>query len=1300
MVAARHARRRSLSAGVLVTIGGPLAVVVVVLGLGIWLFEQAQKIRAISARRRARSDQARQDPAPSRSTVLPYGLQPPPPAPPSPPPPARAGEPRSTEIPFEDDNERAIRLMARHEATGDLDALQEGVELFRRDLAHPADDEIPRSSRLANLATALRTRFTVLEETADIDESVGLARQALAEHQDEDPERGQGTRPTDPSLENCLANALYTRFLSTGDMADLDEAVVHDDNALAVAPPGHPIRPSLLTEAADRRRRRWAEWQHQASGLDTSAAAEPDAEIDMAVRLAREAHELATAAASDVADALLYDADAFVGTGVAAVLLQTTNGLAVVLGARSESATRTAVQRIADEDEAIDLLDRGLRLVPLGNINRSSIALNYATLMANRYDRTGDPGTMDRVGELAEVAMPRPPLRTDVRTHRGVLGGVAFRRFGARGSLGDIDTVVREFQAIVVDTGNNDAIALANLSMALQSRYEAKGTASDLADAVDVGWQAVTAAGRGGSRGDALFQLGTVLLARYENGHAISDLHASIDSLRAAVDLLPAGRKESGNAANNLGAALLARYISRRSVPDLNEAIEHLVGALEGLPESHPQRPTCLGNLAHALKHRAELLRRAGLDEDADQDMDRAVECGLAAASALPDDHPERAWHCANAGAYLTERFDTAGRPDDLEAAGALFEEALATVRSDHVERFRHQINLANHLFHRYRVSESGTRTGPTTKATLPRARALAEEALSAPIAPAPYRLLAARLLGQIGVAEGDWRAAHEAFARGVALIPVLAWHGLDHSDREELLSTAATLASDAAATALSAGVAPERAVELLEQGRGVLLSQALDAANGPDAVRAAAPDLARRMREVRRALDGTAAGPLDGSPPESAGADAWSISQAEALALQRRQEWAARWDTLVREAGERGVETFLGVPKYTELRKAAAYGPVVLVNVSRYRCDAFVLTGGTPTVVPLRGLSQEKALQGVGELLNALASTADQEPGGASEARDTLRAVLRDQCAWLWREVALPVLTLLDIGPSADGTTPPRLWWCPTGPLAHLPLHAAGLHPTPGKVPGGSAPRGSDERADAATLLDRVMCSYTPTLRFLADVRRREVRARSGPPDLLAVAVPDVPGMELPMAEEELRAVVAEFTEVAELKGDQATLAAVRSALPGRSFFHFAGHGSQDPLVPGSAGLYCHDFAASGLLTFADIAGMRLSGAELAFLSACETARGTARSADESVHMAGALNIAGFRHVIASQWPINDVRAVTVAASFYRALAPRDSARSAADRSAWALHTAVRRLRAQRPEALDLWAPYVHSGP
>ncbi|MFL6125649.1 CHAT domain-containing protein [Actinophytocola sp.] len=98
---------------------------------------------------------------------------------------------------------------------------------------------------------------------------------------------------------------------------------------------------------------------------------------------------------------------------------------------------------------------------------------------------------------------------------------------------------------------------------------------------------------------------------------------------------------------------------------------------------------------------------------------------------------------------------------------------------------------------------------------------------------------------------------------------------------------------------------------------------------------------------------------------------------------------------------------------------------------------------------------------------------------------------------------------------------------------------------------------------------------------------------------------------------------------------------------------------------------------------------------AELAFLSACSTARGGLLLSDETIHLGRAFQLAGFRHVIATLWPVEDSAAATVARATYRSM----RAGSDVDQAALALHTATRALRRRAPTQPTRWAAHVHTG-
>jgi CHAT domain-containing protein len=256
-------------------------------------------------------------------------------------------------------------------------------------------------------------------------------------------------------------------------------------------------------------------------------------------------------------------------------------------------------------------------------------------------------------------------------------------------------------------------------------------------------------------------------------------------------------------------------------------------------------------------------------------------------------------------------------------------------------------------------------------------------------------------------------------------------------------------------------------------------------------------------------------------------------------------------------------------------------------------------------------------------------------------------------------------------------------------GLLSFLPLHAAGHHQT-------------RSGANPATVLDRIVSSYTPTIRALAHARRARPSAGDTPAraaagnQLVVVAMPHTPGAEdLPGASAEADRLRQRFPDrTATLTGAQATHDAVLSALPGAVWAHFACHGHSDPVSPSASRLLLYDHQQQPL-TVIEVTRLRQEQADLAFLSACSTARPDERLADEAIHLASAFQLAGYRHVIGTLWPISDYHAIRLADGLYAALASAGSAATAAH----ALHTVILRLRDRRPQMPSVWASHIHAG-
>jgi CHAT domain-containing protein len=181
-----------------------------------------------------------------------------------------------------------------------------------------------------------------------------------------------------------------------------------------------------------------------------------------------------------------------------------------------------------------------------------------------------------------------------------------------------------------------------------------------------------------------------------------------------------------------------------------------------------------------------------------------------------------------------------------------------------------------------------------------------------------------------------------------------------------------------------------------------------------------------------------------------------------------------------------------------------------------------------------------------------------------------------------------------------------------------------------------------------------------------------------------------------LPGVREEVDHIKHEFPGVFTLINEQATKDAVLNKLSEHAWFHFSGHGHSDRVNPSASCLFVAGTDKADKLTVLDISKKRVDG-DLAFLAACRTSQSGLALVDETLHLAGAFQLAGYRHVIAAMWPIDDEIAVSISRSVYALVYPGNSS---VEHCAAILQNAVRKVRDTYPDDPVSWASFVHMGP
>lgn len=754
--------------------------------------------------------------------------------------------------------------------------------------------------------------------------------------------------------------------------------------------------------------------------------------------------------------------------------------------------------------------------------------------------------------------------------------------------------------------------------------------------------------------------------------------------LRALVDDAAPGSPERAQAAGVLMAVIAMRYTQDQDAAVIDEAAalgDRLLAELPYGSRGH----TDLVLAAAPWQHMRALI---AMDAAA---LRVCCEDLRAALDRLPEDSPPRLAGEIEYANALTNLAGLTQNPVQAAEARRLIARAA--------RRVRETPGLADLLGGM--VSSYG-HWADFTDATV---RGDAEEARAAEVALAgvfdgevpAVRFESARIAMGDALERHAWGDAADAAERALEALPLMTSRALGRDDRRTLLDrallggrypvahlgtdragdpdaaghpdplTGTSLSRTGCAAAIAAG-RPAQGLALLEEGRAVLMNQDLEGRADLGGLAAAHPALAAEFRTLAARLRRAE------TPDEAGTADTGTQGYLE------RHIAAAEWEALLMRVRARpGFERFLLPPTEEEMRAVAAEGPVVVVNVDRLRCDALVVTERRIIVVPLRDLTEGQIALRAQKFLAAVNLRLEAPREEHERARETVL----DTLEWLWHTTAEPVLCALGLTrplpPDAPAADVPRLWWSASGPLAYLPLHAAGL-------------QRRDQLAERRSVLDRVASSYTPTLRGLRHARRAPSGRTGG--RLLAVGRPTGRGGSAGASGYEIAAISEALGGVRALEGEAATPGRVLKALRTARWVHFACHGVSDAADPSASHLALH----GGTLSVGDVSRQELRYAELAVLLACHTAH-SGPLPDEAVHLASAFQVAGYPQVVGALWEADDTTSAALAGHLYTALrAPAPGAVSSLD-AGRALSRITRTLRTRYARSPEAWAAFVHIG-
>ncbi|KIJ36003.1 hypothetical protein M422DRAFT_179904, partial [Sphaerobolus stellatus SS14] len=919
--------------------------------------------------------------------------------------------------------------------------------------------------------------------------------------------------------------------------------------------------------------------------------------------------------------------------------------------------------------EAVAAQQRAVELAPDGHADLPAMLSNLGNSLLARFGRSGDlPDITEAVTVQQRAVELAPDGHADLPAMLSNLGNSLLARFGRSGDLPDITEAITVQQRAVELTPEGHVHLpgrLTDLGNSFRGRFEHSRYLPDITEAIAAQQKAVGLTPEGHASLPALLDsLGFSFMRRFERSGDLPDINEAIAAQQRAVELTSEGHADQvPGLLTNLGNSLMRRFQRSGDLPDITEAISCLQRAVELAPDGHADLPTMLSNLGNSF------FARFGRTGDL-PDITEAITVQQRAVELTPDGHADLPALLNNIGCSFSKRSERSSDLADIAEAIAAHRRAAELTPERHADLPGRLTNLGISFSKRFKrsgdlpditeaitVLQRAVELTPDGHADLPgmlsglgtsflarfersgdladitEAIAMQQRATAATChyGPPRSRLAAARRwASQLHQYYPNSPDVLIAFDCAIGLVTLVA--GLEQTIRSRhlQLQDVSNLALQAAAAACALN-RPDKALEWLEQGRCLVWGQLNSLRTPMDDLSQHEPDLARRI--MTSSLE----------------------DQARSHVYLARE-----WDTLLEKARAiPGFESFLKPsPCASLLQHLPESGPVVVVNVYDDRCDAIALLAGLdePFHIPLPNLSFSKV----------------------DKYRRALQSTLKEN-------------GLRKLDSSSSNVLPPRIFWCPTGPLSFLPIHAAGIY----------------GEGKCETLLDYAVSSYTPTITALTDRVKNPLQLDKNRHGLFLTSQPNAPGASsISGTTREVESIFERAsTNVPKGRMVQGSALTVDDCLKNMETFssiHLACHGSQNAAEP----LQCRFLFHNGSLPLAKILQANLKHADLAFLSACQTSTGDELLSDEAVHLAAGMLAAGYRRVVGTMWSIADEPAKEIAEDFYDYLWTHreDGGEGESDmgRSAYALHNAIQKIRLRldnSERSLLTWIPYVLFG-
>ncbi|KZV62755.1 hypothetical protein PENSPDRAFT_641808 [Peniophora sp. CONT] len=1173
-----------------------------------------------------------------------------------------------------------ILLAERYDSSKDFSDIEGSISSLSLATDIMWDDDPSKVQCLSNLGISLQSCFEHHGNVSVLDRAISVKRAAL--------EIAPDTHPLKPIYLSSLGTSLRSRYERLGQREDMDTIITSLRHATGLVPLGHPLLPALLNNLCCSFQMRYDVYD-ELHDIESAISA-----IEQAIELTPHSDSSLPGQLDNLGIALrcrykrMDDnediAMAIFAQCLAVELTSDPNGhnlwssLGTTYGIRYDRRGN-----IADLESAISAHRHAVTCVPLMHEKRPMYLASFSDAMCSRFRRLDTLEDLECAISMQRVAIELLP---DGHIHKpkvlNNLGNCLQLHSGRVGTdLDDLQGAILVLQQSIDLTPErhpDKRARLHNLGICLWNRYQCTNELDDLEKAISVSLHSaeLTPDNHPDKRARLSF-IGVALNFRYERTRDVNDLENAVSIARRAAELTPDDHTEKPAMLNNLGTALNSYYVRSKDPLHLDEGIAALsrVVELAGTSPDRDDSPGHLSNLAGLLLSRFQLNKQL-------EDIEHAVSSFRLAITLTPVHHPNLTFRYTNLAIALQARFEEVGELCDLEEAIALHRATIERTPDTLPSIAGFHNHLGDALISRFERKRDRRDFDEGIDRLM---AATVVRPLGSPAFSLSCALRCLTLLSE----HPEFSSSEKvllAHTRMMEHLHHVVWLGHSVSRRFEMSAgnEVGSLVCAAVSAAISARALPQ-AVEWLEDGRALVWAQVLAMRTPVDELMEHHPSLALALHDVLLQLQHSGHYSFD--------LESDDVHKVSGIVVNpdadSHRQLTIKYESLLGDIRRcPGFDNFMRPKKFADLLLApeTAHGPVVFINVEKTRSDALILfPGGTVSVVELSSLTQGRAEKLLLLWRSCLRSSGVRERaialggyGGSNQFFHVLKL--------LWVRVVFPILDAMDL---IRDNRIPHVTWCPTGPLTQLPLHAAGLY--------------NDE--DGPRVYDFVVSSYTPTLSALRRSQKALDSRQSIHPSVLVVTQPHTPNLSpLPGTKEEGARIETLFSKshiVSEALRDQgATVESVRTVLDQYPWVHLACHGSQHLSEPTKSSFALYD----GPLSLSALMSAMSDKAELAFLSACQTAVGDEKIPEESAHLAAGMLAVGFKGVVATMWSIGDADAPVVVEAYYKTLLELRLAPGAVPRgstgAAYALHEATKYLREKVGETEFVrWAPFVHFG-